>query len=265
MPTPNELLATLLQTRPMNTNTHHHRGHTLPELLIGLTLGLWVIAAATSAYGISKQSWAVMAAADAVHANARVVMRSVQEQSQRAGAAYLEAAPDNTVRLTASEETGHPALAGVNGSKGIESLSLGHWRAVGAIDCQGNASSTQASLRDEYKLNTSKELTCKDLDLPGSTYQALAEGVEDFQVRYAQANPIDHTLQWLHADQVSAMSQVMAIEVCVRMASPLSVNTTAPIGAAHTGCSGEALVADGRLRRVFKQIFSLRNREGLMP
>jgi len=249
----------------MNANTHRHLGYTLPELLIGMTLGLLVIAAATSAYGISKQSWTAMAAAEAVHANARVVMRSVQEQSQSAGAAYLEAAPDHTVRLTAPEEVGHPALAGVNGSKTLESLSLGHWRAVGAVDCQGNASSTQASLRLEYKLNSNKELTCKDVDLPDSTYQALAEGVEDFQVRYAQANLVDHTLQWLSADQVSAMSQVIAIEVCLRMASPLSINSTAPAKSSHTGCSGEALVADGRLRRVFKRVFSLRNREDLMP
>ena len=249
----------------MNANTHCHRGYTLPELLIGLTLGLWVIAAATSAYGISRQSWAAMAAADAVHANARVVMRSVQEQSFSAGAAYLEVAPENTVRLTDAEQAGHPALAGINGSKTLESLSLGHWRAVGAVDCQGNTSSTQASMRLEYKLNSSQELTCKDVDSPGSAFQALAEGVEDFQVRYAQANLSDHTLQWLTADQVTAMPHVVAIEVCLRMASPTRIHSTAPSKGTQTGCAEEALIDDGRLRRVFKRVFSLRNREGLMP
>lgn len=241
------------------------RGHTLPELLIGLTLSLLIIAAATSAYGVSKQSWIAMTAADAVHANARAAMHNLQASAQSAGGAYLEATPGNRVRLTSLEETGHPALGGINGSKTIESLTLGHWRALDTVDCQGNSSSTQATIRNDYKLNTSKELTCKDIDLLGSTYQALAEGVEDFQVRYAQTNPLNSTVQWLSADQVTAMSQVVAIEVCLRMASPLIVNGTKPISTNHKGCAGEALVADGRLRRVFRRVIALRNRDSVMP
>lgn len=249
----------------MNSHAQAQRGQTLPELLIGLTLGLWVIAAATSAYAVSKQSWLAMAAADAVHANARVVMRNLENSAHSAGAAYLEPAPDNTVRLSFAEATGHPAIAGVNGSKTVESLTLGHPRALDAMDCQGNSSSTQTFIRNDYKLNANKELTCKDLDLPGSTYQALAEGVEDFQVRYAQANPAEHTLQWLTADQVAVMAQVVAIEVCVRMASTAIVNNAKSTSTSHKGCSDETLVTDGRLRRVFKRVMTLRNRIDAMP
>jgi type IV pilus assembly protein PilW len=248
----------------MSRHPQQQHGHTLPELLIGLTLGLLVIAAATSAYGVSKQSWIAMTAADAVHANARVAMRNLQTSAQGAGGAYLEGMPDHTVRLTATDETGHPSLAGINGSKTVESLTLGHWRALDALDCQGNTS-TQTTIRNDYKLNASKELTCKDLDLPGSTYQALAEGVEDFQVRYAQANPIQNTVQWLNADQVTSMSQVIAIEVCLRMASTLIVQSVQPINANNKGCSDETLVSDGRLRRVFKRVMALHNRDSVMP
>jgi len=241
------------------------RGHTLPELLIGLTVSLLIIAAATSAYGVSKQSWIAMIAADAVHANARVALQNLQASAQSAGGAYLQVAPDNTVRLTSTDETGHPTLAGINGSKTIESLTLGHWRTLDIVDCQGNSSSTQATIRNDYKLNTSKELTCKDIDLPASTYQALAEGVEDFQIRYAQANLINNKVQWLNADQVTAMSQVLAIEVCLRLASTSIINSTKPISTNNKGCADEALVADGRLRRVFKRVIALRNRDGVMP
>jgi type IV pilus assembly protein PilW len=249
----------------MKTLMHRERGHTLPELLIGLTLGLLVIAAATRAYGVSKQSWTTMVAADAVHANARMAMRNVQEQAKVAGASYLEAAPDNTVRIFTTEITGQPAIAGINGSKAIESLTLGHWRALDALDCQGNTASTQVMIRNDYKLNTNKELTCKDLDLPGSTYQALAEGVEDFQVRYAQANPAANTLQWLNADQVTSMPQVVAVEICLRIASTQVVNSTKTSNTSVTSCSDEPLLSDGRLRRVFKRVIALRNREGVMP
>ena len=70
-------------------------GYTLPELLIGMALSLLVIAAATSAYGTSKQTWNAMAAADAVHANARVALRNIREQAHMAGAAYLKPASNS--------------------------------------------------------------------------------------------------------------------------------------------------------------------------
>lgn len=173
----------------------HMQGHTLPELLIGLTLGLLIVAAATSVYGVSQQTWIAMAEADALHTNARVALRNVREQAHMLGGAYLEAAPNNTVRISPGEDAGQAALAGINGNKTIQSLTLGHWHALDAADCQGNTASTHSMVRNDYKLNTHKELTCKDLNLANSTYQALAEGVEDFQVRYAQANPTTQTLQ----------------------------------------------------------------------
>ena len=243
-------------------------GLTLPELLMGLGLGLVVIAAGISAYGSSQHTWAAMAAADAVHANARMALRNLREQTHMAGAAYLR---DNgsqddliTVALSPAEETGQAALAGVEGSPYVKSITLGHWHALDPVDCQGNTSSTQTTVRSHYKLNTHQELTCKDLNLNGSTYQALAEGVEDFQLRYAEANPNNHTIQWKTANQVSHMSQVLAIEVCLRVASITPVHNAQP-HADQQGCRGEALAADGRVRRVFKSVMTLHNRLGLMP
>jgi type IV pilus assembly protein PilW len=247
---------------------HAQHGHTLPELLIGMALGLWVIASGTAAYGTSKQTWNAMAAADAVHANARVALRNIREQAHMSGGAYLIASSNHNVQfaveLSPSEETGQAALSGVNGTKYIESLTLGHWHALDAIDCQGNTGSTHTSVRSDYKLNTNKELSCKDLNLTGSTYQALAEGVEDFQLRYAEANPSTQTLQWKTADQVSDMGKVLAIEVCLRVASTQTVHNTKP-NPIYTGCQGEALPSDVRVRRTFKRVLALRNRDGVMP
>ena len=243
-------------------------GYTLPELLIGMALSLVVIAAATSAYGTSKQTWSAMAAADAVHANARVALRNIREQAQMAGAAYLKPASNSdrkfTVDLSPSEDAGQAALAGVNGSKNIESLTLGHWHALDAIDCQGNTGSTHTTVRNDYKLNTNKELSCKDLNLTNSTYQALAEGVEDFQLRYAEASPNTQTIQWKTANQVTDMTQVLAIEACLRVASINTVQNTKP-SPNFSGCQGEALPSDGRVRRTFKRVVALRNRYGVMP
>jgi len=243
-------------------------GYTLPDLLIGMALNLLVIAAATSAYGTSQQTWNTMAAADAVHANARVAMRNIREQAQMAGAAYLKPVSNSdgkfNVDLSPSEDTRQAALAGVNGSKNIESLTLGHWHALDAIDCQGNTGSTHNSVRNDYKLNNNKELSCKDLNLTNSTYQALAEGVEDFQLRYAEANLSTQTLQWKTANQVTDMTQVLAIEVCLRVASIKPVHNAQP-SPTFSGCQGEALPSDGRVRRTFTRVVALRNRDGGMP
>ncbi|PUE58462.1 hypothetical protein B9Z44_01925 [Limnohabitans curvus] len=249
-------------------NAPAQQGHTLPELLIGIALGLGVVAAAIAAYGASKQTWASMAAADAVHANARVALRNVREQAYMAGAAYLKLTSSNdgqiTIDVSTSEEVGEPALGGINGSTSVESITLGHWHAVDATDCQGNTGSTHSTVRNDYKLNTNKELSCKDLNLNNSTYQALAEGIEDFQLRYAEANPSRQTIQWKSANEITAMSQVLAIEVCVRVASIHPINQTKP-NPRHKGCQGEVLAADGRARRVFRRIMALRNRESVMP
>lgn len=249
-------------------NTPSQGGYTLPELLIGMALSLLVIAAATSAYSTSKQTWNAMAAADAVHANARVALRNIKEQAQMAGGAFLKPASNNdgtfTVDVSSNEDAGQAALAGVNGTKYVESLTLGHWHALDAIDCQGNTGSTHTSVRNDYKLNTNKELSCKDLNLTNSTYQALAEGVEDFQIRYAEANVNMQTLQWKTANQVADMTQVLAIEVCLRVASTSTVHNTKP-NVNLKGCLDEALPSDGRVRRTFKRVMALRNRDGVLP
>jgi type IV pilus assembly protein PilW len=128
-------------------NTPRQRGYTLPELLIGMALSLLVIAAATTAYGTSQHTWRAMAAADAVHANARAALRNIREQVHISGAAYLKPVTSSdgnfTVNTSPSEETGQAALAGVNGTKNIESLTLGHWHAFDTIDCQGNRTELQ--------------------------------------------------------------------------------------------------------------------------
>jgi hypothetical protein len=196
-----------------------------------------------------------------------VALRNIREQTHMAGAAYLKTNNNNgnfALEISPNEDAGQTALAGVNGNKSVESLTLGHWHALDAIDCQGNTGSTHTSVRNDYKLNTNKELSCKDLNLTNSTYQALAEGVEDFQLRYAEANPSTQTLQWKTANQVTDMSQVLAIEVCLRVTSINRVQNT-KLNSNLKGCQDEGLPSDGRVRRTFKRVMALRNREEVMP
>ena len=242
-------------------STLRTHGHTLPELLIGLAVSLGVVLSAVASYNIARQSWAAFDAVDALHHNARAALRNLRAHAQRAGGAKVSTAADGQrVQRTPPHDSSQPDVQGTHGARS-DTLSLGHWHSLSPTDCQGNHAGSDALVLNNYQLNTKKELTCKDVRLSGGSYQALAEGVEDLQVRYAQASA-NQTLQWVTAAQVRDMGQVLAIEVCMRWVSnqPHATRNTASLG-----CQGETVAADGLGRRVLRRTVTLRNHAGVLP
>lgn len=237
------------------SKTSNSKGYYLTELLIGLGLSSLVVAIALSVYQLCRQSWQAISATDALYQNAQVAIRAIRRQADLDGAAYLLSASDNHVMLS----TPYPSV-----SNPSEGLVLSHWSGVDPFDCQGNSSASPSALiSNSFKRSSNKELTCKDINTSGSSYQALAEGVEDLQTRFAQINPVLNTLQWVNASALFGSAQIVAIEVCLRLATTIRIGvavkgTLAPT----TGCNGETIAADGKLRRVFRQVMALRNRLG---
>ena len=100
---------------------------------------------------------------------------------------------------------------------------------------------------------------------PSASAQALAEGIEDLQLRYAQST-IDGNgltqLQWVPAQAGMVPDQVLAVEVCIR-------RTGAPASKAMPntlkGCRGESLPNDGRMRWVQRQVFAWRQAANPAP
>jgi type IV pilus assembly protein PilW len=243
---------------------HHAHGHTLPELLVGLSVGLVVVTAASITLGISRQSWLTLSAAESVHTNARAALRALRTQALMVGAVDVVNLAPNTWQLESPYSASQPDLAGTQGNKSQRSITFGHSSALDSRDCQGNHLNKLAVVLNQFKFNSSNEFSCKDLNETGSTYQALAEGVEDLQVRYAFANTSAQTLQWQTADQVSDMSHVMAVAVCLRVASANNVQAPSP-STPFLGCSGETVNHDGKLRRVFRRVYLLRQHREVMP
>ena len=241
--------------------THTPRGFTLPELLIALSLSLGLIAAALKLYSVSRQSSASLNAAQAVHDNARLVLNNLRLQAQLAGGAYvLEIdGPANTELVQLSpphSATTSPVLGSDGGANKPDTLSLGHWSKLDVWDCQGNKANKSDLVLSDYQLNSKKELTCRDSNAnTKNSFQALAEGVEDLQVRYAVFDA--HRLQWRTASASLNAAQVLAVEVCVRVASLTPVSASA---SASQGCNGERIAADGYMRRVFRRAWALRSR-----
>ena len=236
----------------------------MPELLVGLSVGLIVVAAATGVLGISRQSWQSMSTAESLHTNAQAALRTLRTHAWLAGSVDVQTTATNDWQIVSPYSTAQPDMTGTQGNKSQRSITLAQSSAADPRDCQGNHLNKQALVRNDFKFNSSNEFSCKDLNETGSTYQALVEGVEDLQVRYAQASPANQTLQWTTAEQVSDMSQVMAIEVCLRVAS--AANTQAPKPSSPLkGCSDETIAHDGQLRRVFRRVYALRNHREVMP
>lgn len=241
---------------PADMPASSNKGYSLTELLIGLGLSSLVVSVALSMYQLCRQSWQTISATDALYQNAQVALRAIRRQADLDGAAYLLAAADNSVMLS-------PPYPSANDP--TEGLVLSHWASVDPSDCQGNSSAVpNAIVSNSFKRNTNRELTCKDTNASGSSYQALAEGVEDLQTRFAQLNPALNTLQWVNPSAVFGANQIVAIEVCLRLASTIrlghAVKAPQPF---ITGCNGETISADGKLRRVFRHVMALRNRLGM--
>ena len=237
------------------SKTSNSKGYSLTELLIGLGLSSLVVAIALSVYQLCRQSWQAISATDALYQNAQVAIRAIRRQADLDGAAYLLSASDNHVMLS----TPYPSV-----SYPSEGLVLSHWSGADPFDCQGNSSASPSALiSNSFKRSSNKELTCKDTNTSGSSYQALAEGVEDLQTRFAQINPVLNTLQWVNASALFGSAQIVAIEVCLRLATTIRIGVTVKgTLAPTTGCNGETIAADGKLRRVFRQVMALRNRLG---
>ena len=241
------------------------RGYTLPELLIGLTISLAVLATALTVWHSGRRLWLGFVAQQQLQHNARRVFDVIDQQARLAGAAtLLGVAGSPGLALSAAYDDASPALRASDGGKAGDSVSLGHWRKVDAADCLGNRSGSAALVLSQFQRSTStvNDFACKDVNASGSTFQALAEGVEDFQVQFAEVSSDGLRVQWKTPSQVVRWSQVQAMAVCLRLVSSLRV---AAYDAGIAGCSGERVGADGRVRRVARYSIMLRQHAGGTP
>jgi Tfp pilus assembly protein PilW len=238
--------------------TKRNTGIGLIELMVGLAIGLGVILVATVAYQAQRQSWLLMQGMHALHHNANASFDHMQTSVQSANAMALQGAPKGTVaQLTIP--TNDWGLA--EGNTRSDAFALSHFGVLDGYDCQGNHVGKPTLIRDSYQVNNKQELTCKDTLSAVSSYQAIAEGVEDFQLLYAersqsQTSSAGAQWQWKNADQIVSTAQVMAIEICLRMVSTQLTNVAATD---IKGCQGESVLNDGKLRRVFRRVLAIRS------
>jgi type IV pilus assembly protein PilW len=241
--------------RARNTMAPREQGVSLVDLLVGLGVGLLVSVAALGSLVQSRLASAAVNEGHRLQQDASTALRILGHQLRAAGAPVLVDAPGGKV-LVQQDVDDNPggAIGGTDGDMhGSDTLSVAYRADAGvdARDCLGQSPAGPV-VRSSFRL-AGQELQCLG-SAARPTFQALVSGVEDFQVGFGvQAG---HTLQYRPASAVSDWSTVVSVQVCLVLVGNQRSNPASSTPA--QGCREASVSAqDGRLRRVFRQVFSL--------
>jgi type IV pilus assembly protein PilW len=224
---------------------------------VGLAIGLLVALAALGILVHARQATMAVAESTRMQQDASTAMRILGHQLQQAGTPGLEDTAGGQVVFRQDFSGEDPSTWGVSGTDGgalaPDTLNVSHGvdTAMDNRDCLGQ-SPAGSVIRSSFRV-AGQELQCLG-SASRPTYQALISGVEDFQVWYGQRQGT--ALQYLSASAVTQWPAVVSVQVCLRLVGELRTHPMAT--EASAGCQDTATVpSDGRLRRVFRQVFSL--------
>jgi len=274
-------------------------GVTLIELMVGLAIGLLVVAVAMGGLMVSRSVSGTVSDASTIQQQAAYAMRVIGLQLRQAGSLRLNPNASGASEISeqmapvafevkkddfdlTTEEGKKLILQGSdNPGSGEYKLTIGYagyteashvTDAISFRDCLGQTPKSTL-LQSRFVLDNSKqELKCAGAS---GAAQAIINNVADFQVRYLQqtqtgsGNP---TLQYVNAATVgSNWAQVQGVEVCLTLFGAESIDMPTDGSSTYTRCDGQrqdmAALTDsqrkGRLHITFRNVFQLRS-QGLI-
>lgn len=269
-------------------NTRHRRvplsvmGASLIELMVGITIGLLVVIGAVGSLVFTQATTTVLADTAHLQQKADAIFSNLGMHLLQAGAVNMEWSnagvkfSDNYTGINTSS-TGLPgqmlSIHGVEESSNFaEALRVSYQdnmrstddaatrQNLGVRDCLGNRPAVEFTNIDNEFFRSGTDLMCRGASAAPNEAQAIADGVEDFQVWYgiqsldASGNP-----QYLFysADKVPNWSSIHAVRVCILLRGDSQGNPTPDLSL--TGCNGQSISNDGRIRRVYWRTFGIRN------
>ena len=258
---------------------HRQRGVTLIELLVGIAIGLMVVAVATGALLASRGISGTVSDASNIQQQAAYAMRVFGQQLRQAGSLHLNLNPGNepggsdiqtlaAVGLEIEGDLEDIITADDDGvelrfARYTEPTFTGTTPISHARNCLGGPadSSTDERFESRFELD-GEELRCAGND---STPQPIINNVVDFQLRYLVQDKADTgkpTIQYSQAAAVDDWNAVQAIEVCLVLKGTERIDI--PSGATYKDCEGEdQAYADNQMHLLFRNVFQLRS-QGLM-
>lgn len=251
-------------------NRQAQRGVTLIELMVGITIGLLVVLAATGTMVLNRVSANTVSDTSMVTAQANNAMRLLTYTLRNTGAFELQ--PTNTGAVAAQQifNLGDPAAAapativGVNGASGAPdefTASFSNRAGTATRDCLGNqAANVHDNIPNRFFID-GVNLSCQGI--AGNNAQPIAENIEDLQVMYLTEMG-GGTNRWLNADGVIALgatawNQVIAAEICIQVRGDIN-HGTALTDRNFVNCSNVSTAHTGEYRVVLRQTVQLRNR-----
>ena len=256
-------------------------GLTLIELMIGLAVGLLVVAVATVSLLGSRSVTGAVSDISGIQQQAAYVMRTFGTQLRQAGSLYLDLGLDadgkgEITSATAFQLRGNNEQAITEDAEetptkyivqytGYEEPTFANAGPI-SRNCLGAPGSipagTTTSIESIFTLNGT-DLRCND--------QPIAQNVAAFQVRYLLqgTDQDDPTMLYTNSAGVADWNRVQGVEVCLVLFGTERIDL--PEGASYTGCDGSTAVnittlaapRTNRMHYVFRNVFQLRS-QGLI-
>lgn len=283
----------------MGARPKAQRGVTLIELMVGIAIGLLVVAVAMSALMVSRGISGTVSDASSIQQQAAYAMRVIGLQLRQAGSLRLNLDPGTTAtadpylvpvafEAAVSPESSPaldsfvPAKDTLSGTATPATLTVGYQRYTEPMftsaaqqalsrNCLGGPvdTSTDQRLSSVFQLSNNA-LQCNG---NGAGAQPIVHNVANFQVRYLvqdnTSTPGTPTIKSVDADSVANWGQVQAVEVCLVLYGNEPIDL--PTGSKYFDCDGSTQVdmstlTGARARRMhiaFRNVFQLRS-QGLI-
>ena len=244
------------------------RGITLIELMVGITIGLLVVLAATGTLVLNRTSGNTISDTAALTNQANQAMRQITDALRQAGAfEIVPYAPGGTTVLNEiqfnlgdpTSATAPSVLTGQNdtGSATIkpDTVTVFYQNRAAAVtrDCLGNSvTGLGTQIQSTYSV-ASGNLQCLGVNAGA---QPVAANVEDLQLQYLEVTGANS--QWRTAAAVANWNAVVAVNVCLQVRG--DVNHGGLLTGNYVNCAGTSTAHSNNLRLVLRQTVQLRNR-----
>jgi len=271
------------------------RGRTLIEVMIAITIGLMITAGVIAIYGANRQTYRASADVQRMQAAGQLALDRLAYQLRMAGYGQINSSdfwlvgnPSNfagEALRVCSGGFSNPVALPVDATPVCNSNpqlpdSLRVAYVVGDATTAGSGDNRdclgvevpevggQREARNRFYIANSNgvpTLMCAGNSASGGGLVAapLVPNVEDLQIRLRVGDPFTRTEQIVDPQAAAGWTpaqwgRVLGVELCVQVVSENTGLTTEP--QAGRDCRGNSFPADGRLRRTFTQVVTLRNR-----
>lgn len=258
--------------------THRQQGLGLVELMVGIAIGLLVVATSLGVIVLSRTMTGTVSDVSTLQQQASYAFRVIGQQIRQAGSRTLKPAADPTEYGEFDSDTGLGAYVPVQGKsapgnaeyaleivyQNSEEKSYPLVNGTAPLlpplrNCLGESISPSSSAVISSRLKlVGDALVCAG----SSTPETIITGVADFQVRYLRSAHTSATpsFTYVAAENLANKQdwlQIYAVEICLELVGTQMVDTA---GASYTRCDKTEAPRGNKLRMVQRSTYFINNR-----